>query len=105
MTSEATIQAIAPASVRKRLERHLQERRDILRELEPHANPGVDPVAYQTAAANRRVVDQIVAALGRLDAGTYGRCNRCGERIASGRLEVVPHAAACVECQNHADAA
>jgi RNA polymerase-binding transcription factor DksA len=50
------------------------------------------------------VVEQITAALNRLDAGTYGRCTRCGAEIAPARLEVLPQAAACIECQSHADA-
>jgi DnaK suppressor protein len=91
--------------IRQQLEQQLQERLDILAELAPRALPSVDPVAYQTAASNRMVVGQISAALNRLDAGTYGRCIRCGGQIAPARLEVVPHAAACIECQSHADAA
>ena len=92
-------------SVRRQLEQHLQDRLDTLADLAPRALPSIDPVAYQTAASNRVVVEQIAAALNRLDAGTYGRCIRCGGQIAPARLEVLPHAAACIECQSHADAA
>jgi len=92
-------------SVRRQLEQHLQDRLDTLADLAPRALPSIDPVAYQTAASNRMVVEQIAAALNRLSAGTYGRCTRCGGQIAPARLEVLPHAAACIECQSHADAA
>ena len=92
-------------SVRRQLEQHLQDRLDTLADLAPRALPSVDPVAYQTAASNRVVVEQIAAALNRLSAGTYGRCTRCGGQIAPARLEVLPHAAACIECQSNADAA
>jgi DnaK suppressor protein len=92
-------------SIRQQLEQHLQERLDILGQLTPRPLPSVDPVGYQTVASNRLVVEQISAALNRLDAGTYGRCIRCGGQIAPGRLAVLPHAAACIECQSHADAA
>ena len=92
-------------SVRRQLEQHLQNRLDTLADLAPRALPSIDPVAYQTAASNRMVVEQIAAALNRLSAGTYGRCTRCGGQIAPARLEVLPHAAACIECQSHADAA
>ncbi|GAA1998599.1 TraR/DksA family transcriptional regulator [Microbacterium pumilum] len=92
-------------TIRQQLEQHLQERLDILAELAPEALPSVDPVAYQRAATNRLVVEQITAALNRLDAGTYGHCTRCGREIAAGRLEILPHAAACIDCQSHADAA
>jgi DnaK suppressor protein len=40
----------------------------------------------------------IDAALARLDAGTYGRCTRCGEPISPARLAVRPASAECVEC-------
>ena len=92
-------------TVRQQLEQHLQDRLDTMADLAPRALPSVDPVAYQTAASNRMVVEQITAALNRLSAGTYGRCTRCGVQIAPARLEVLPHAAACIECQSHADAA
>tara|TARA_R110002020_G_scaffold304329_3_gene520071 strand:+ start:1654 stop:1992 length:339 start_codon:yes stop_codon:yes gene_type:complete len=103
VANDAVVVDIAPT--RTRLEQLLQERQSVLRELEPRALPNVDPVAYQTAASNRQVVEQIIEALDRLDTGAYGRCTRCGEQIAPGRLEVVPHAAACIDCQSHADAA
>ena len=38
-------------------------------------------------------------ALARLDAGTYGRCVRCGEPIAPDRLDALPWAARCIDCQ------
>ena len=100
-----TIQDPHVDTIRQLLEQHLQERLDILADLAPRAMPSVDPVAYQAAASNRMVVGQISAALNRLDAGTYGRCLRCGGRIAPERLEVLPHAAACIDCQSNADAA
>lgn len=42
---------------------------------------------------------EIESALARLDDGTYGNCVDCGERIASERLEALPAAARCVDCQ------
>lgn len=44
-------------------------------------------------------IDQINAALERLDAGTYGICARCGQPINPERLEVKPSATLCVNCQ------
>jgi RNA polymerase-binding transcription factor DksA len=40
----------------------------------------------------------IEAALGRVAAGTYGRCEVCGREIAPERLEAIPWAATCVSC-------
>jgi len=41
---------------------------------------------------------QILAALDRVKAGTYGRCAVCKEPIPYGRLQVVPETSICVTC-------
>lgn len=41
---------------------------------------------------------EIEAALERLDAGTYGTCERCGAPIGDGRLEARPTARTCIRC-------
>ena len=41
---------------------------------------------------------EIVAALERVDAGTYGTCVRCEGRIARGRLEARPSSRYCIDC-------
>src|SRR5574338_1190414 len=40
------------------------------------------------------------AALARLDAGTYGDCGRCHRPIARERLEALPWASHCIDCQS-----
>ncbi len=46
---------------------------------------------------------QVEAALARLGDGTFGRCTRCGREIAPARLEALPWAAHCIECQTALD--
>ncbi len=58
-----------------------------------------DPVAVNRAAAFLRTIEEIDAALDRIDAGTYGTCVHCGGDIAPERLEFRPFAAGCVSCQ------
>jgi DnaK suppressor protein len=41
---------------------------------------------------------QIEAALTRIEAGTFGRCQTCGKPIAPERLEALPWALDCIEC-------
>ena len=43
-------------------------------------------------------LDELDRASERLEAGTYGRCSRCGERIVEGRLRRRPAAEMCVPC-------
>jgi RNA polymerase-binding transcription factor DksA len=47
--------------------------------------------------AERRIAE-IEAARARVDAGTYGRCEVCGEPIADARLEARPVARTCMSC-------
>ncbi len=42
-------------------------------------------------------------ALSKVDDGTFGVCERCGQLIPSGRLEAIPFARYCVECQEIVD--
>jgi DnaK suppressor protein len=52
-------------------------------------------------ALRERAEQQLVlvdAALARLDAGTFGRCLRCGKPIAPERLEALPWAEHCIDC-------
>ena len=48
---------------------------------------------------NQQQLAAIDAALARLDDGTYGRCVRCGRPIAPERLDALPWAAHCIDCQ------
>jgi RNA polymerase-binding transcription factor len=41
---------------------------------------------------------EIDAAIGRLEAGSYGSCARCGEPIVPERLAVRPAASTCIRC-------
>lgn len=103
--TDHVIDSAALAGIRRDLEQQLEERLAVLQELSPFALPSVDPVAFQTAEAHRATVAQISAALNRIDEGTYGHCTRCGRQIAPARLEALPYASACIECQSHVDAA
>src|SRR5215470_5094110 len=45
----------------------------------------------------------VLAALVRLEDGTYGICVRCEEEISQKRLNAVPWTPLCIECQERAD--
>lgn len=61
-------------------------------------------IAYERAqvvALTRQVrerLDQIDAAMARLAAGSYGRCETCGGPIGPARLEARPTATRCITC-------
>jgi len=66
-----------------------------------------DEAAGRTSAAidaaqeqrDRDELEDAVAALHRLDAGSYGDCASCGEPISLQRLLVQPSASRCAACQ------
>jgi len=43
-------------------------------------------------------VRRIKRALSRIEAGTYGTCQTCGELIAAERLKALPYATKCIQC-------
>ena len=58
-------------------------------------------VAALTASA-RHTLEEVDAALERLENGTYGTCLSCGQPIAPARLEARPTATLCVSCAQRA---
>jgi len=52
------------------------------------------------AEVRRDELTRIDEAERKLEEGTYGICQECGEPIGIGRLRVVPYATQCVRCQS-----
>ena len=53
------------------------------------------------AAQARHHLEEVDAAIARLDAGTYGVCERCDRPIGPDRLEARPTARLCITCAGH----
>lgn len=67
---------------------------------EPH-DPVADNVyqADQILLANEaNIGEEIQAALERLEKGTFGTCEGCGQPIAEERLQAIPYARKCIAC-------
>lgn len=47
----------------------------------------------------RDLLDKVESALKRMDAGTYGECERCGKPIDKARLKALPYAVLCIDCK------
>ena len=44
------------------------------------------------------ILDQVEAAIHRIEDGGYGRCEECGMDIPKSRLDAIPYAVECVQC-------
>ena len=47
----------------------------------------------------RRLINKIREALERIDTGTFGTCELCGEDISEGRLKARPVTTLCIDCK------
>ena len=106
---ERTIRERLMARRRKLLDRYRGElERGEQQEPEPEL---VDAATAQWEArvlsamshADAQSLDEVIAAIQRLDTGAYGVCLGCGARIEPARLRAVPEAAQCVECVSFAE--
>jgi DnaK suppressor protein len=67
------------------------------------ADLGTDNFEQEVAAGllenEQQVLGAVAAALERLDAGTFGRCEGCGKEIAEERLKAIPYTTRCTACE------
>lgn len=60
---------------------------------------------FELSDNERITLDQIEAALRKIDKGTYGLCESCHKPIAKARLDALPFARYCMPCQTGAETA
>jgi DnaK suppressor protein len=58
---------------------------------------------FSISDSERIMLLQVEEALKRMDEGTYGRCANCGQSISIPRLQAVPWARFCIDCQELAE--
>lgn len=51
-------------------------------------------------ANERALLDKIDDAVRAIDEGSYGRCQKCGKEIDKERLDFLPYALNCIDCQD-----
>lgn len=103
--------------LRKRLLREVDSAEEALREdvVKPGNNSSVpthpadqdvEGLDSEIAIAQNQelLLEQVEAAIERIEAGTYGVCQQCGRRIDAQRLQAVPYASHCIDCaRDHRD--
>jgi DnaK suppressor protein len=58
---------------------------------------------FELSSGDRRLLRDVLSALRKLDEGGFGECERCGEEIAEKRLEALPFARYCIDCQRRVE--
>ena len=54
---------------------------------------------FRLRGREKTFLNKIQKALTKLDAGTFGECEECGEEISLKRLEARPEAPLCIKCK------
>jgi len=62
-------------------------------------------IDYTLEENSEHVLSGINEALDRIESGTFGSCARCGKQIGEERLEAIPYATRCIDCQRLAERA
>jgi DnaK suppressor protein len=62
-----------------------------------------DEISSQLAEVESRELASIENALERMRDGQYGLCETCGSGIPMARLNALPYATMCIECQREAE--
>jgi RNA polymerase-binding transcription factor DksA len=87
---------------RAQLEEQRRFRLDQLAELRAADPDSAGDVTDVLAAGARAALHAVLAALDRMERGTYGVCTDCGAQVPAARLEVLPQVAQCLPCRSTA---
>ena len=63
------------------------------------ANSYTKEFLFHQSDDNRRILQLVEEAMGRVENSTYGLCVACRQEVQAKRLEAVPWARHCIECQ------
>jgi DnaK suppressor protein len=58
---------------------------------------------FELGNGDRRLLREVLIALRKLDEGGFGECERCGEPIGDRRLDALPFARYCIDCQRRSE--
>ncbi|MGE0606900.1 MAG: TraR/DksA family transcriptional regulator [Pirellulales bacterium] len=62
-----------------------------------------DEISSQLAEVESRELAHIENALERMRAGEYGNCEGCSKKIPAARLNALPYATLCIDCQREVE--
>lgn len=56
-------------------------------------------LTLQMKNRDRGILAQLDAAIRRIEAGSFGQCQRCGENISEARMKANPATTLCIDCK------
>ena len=103
----------------KQVHKHLEEKRDEILAMYQHdlrvsketSDEGTDDIVdrannaynrellFALSSGERQLLEEVEEAIGRIEAGEFGDCLSCSNDIAEQRLQAVPWARYCIDCQ------
>lgn len=71
-----------------------------VKDLADIASNDIDARTLEAVGAQERMrLTRVEAALSRLENGKFGICASCGVKVGTSRLEAIPYAVLCIDCQ------
>jgi len=61
-------------------------------------------VALSLLENREQTLEEVAAALARIEQGTFGRCEECGREISKERLQAIPFTRLCIRCAREEEA-
>ncbi|EGX55012.1 hypothetical protein SZN_35032 [Streptomyces zinciresistens K42] len=97
--ADARLKPLTTEEARQRLEHERGTRLTQLRALDEAGHDAGEQGTTDQRDTLRRVLQEIDAAFGRVQDGTYGICAHCATAIPVERLEILPYTRFCVPCR------
>lgn len=96
--------------MRRNLSKNVEDKKN-LDMLEPEVGDSIDQatqsldkeILFELSDNERKMLDNIDAALRKMDNGIYGICEHCKNHIEKKRLKALPSARYCLPCQSGAE--
>lgn len=89
---------LSPPEIEEFVSRLEEARRFHLARIEEGQASDLDDIRMAMLRRSEDALEEVEAALARIDSGHFGLCANCSGAIGHERLEAIPHTALCVNC-------
>ncbi|MBI4423230.1 MAG: TraR/DksA family transcriptional regulator [Elusimicrobia bacterium] len=92
-------------TVKDKQERDIDVGTDVGDEADQATSSQEKEMLFELSDNERVMLDQIEGSLRKMEKGAYGLCESCQKPIAKARIQAVPFARYCIQCQSSAESA